>query len=328
MEKSLEALLVFACLEIEGSTKNVVIDALSETMQALLQHQELFEKLPETIVKTSESLRKQEDLAMSPVGLSKDIATNFGTHVDEIIEYFDDEALLIHDGITASAFGRMSYIYRSKGTRLYLLSSGELIILTPYSYIDHHGFQLKNEISISYGADYMNLSIDEVKDFISHTSEEPTEKDTNQFVCGELIKILCSIKEKFYKDFYLEYLLTPPDVDKLSKFSQNNKIILWDICLSDSFKQKWGVNFQHLSMNILSSIGIPPSSGQLVNYIKSSESNEATLSDILNKLNELSENVVDAKKTEIVDCFDLKPNFFGIGINFNEVYKRIKEAKK
>lgn len=328
MDKSLEALLVFSCLELEGSSKTVVIDAFSETMNIFLNHQELFEKLPEIVVKTSRSLKGQEEKAGSPVGLVKDISSNFGEETDEILEYFDEDALLIYDGIEASAFGRMSYIYRSKGVRLYLFSSGELNILTPYSYIDHDGFRLKNEICISFGPDFMDMSVEDVRGIIHYMSEDFNIRDPNQFVCGELLKILCSVKQKFHKDYYLEYLLTPPDVDKLSEFSLNVKERLWSICLSDSFRVRWGVEFQHASMNVLSSIGISPSSGQLVSFIKSSASGDVTLDDVMAKLNEIQDNVVRSSESDAVDMLELKPNFFGIGVNFNEVYKRIKGAVK
>jgi len=328
MDKSLEALLVFSCLELEGSSKTVIIDAFSEAMNIFLNHHELFEKLPETVVKTSSALKEQEEKAGSPVGLAKDLASNFGDGTDEILEYFDEDALLIYDGIEASAFGRMSYIYRSKGVRLYLFSSGELNILTPYSYIDHDGFQLKNEICNSFGQDFMDMSVEDVRGVIHYTSEDFNVRDPKQFVCGELLKMLCSVKQKFRKDYYLEYLLTPPDVDKLSEFSLRVKEQLWNICLSDSFRVKWGVEFQHASMNVLSSIGISPSSGQLVRFIKSSVSGNVTLDDVMAKLNEIQDNVVRNSESDGVDMLELKPNFFGVGVNFNEVYKRIKGVVK
>ncbi|HCG8513541.1 TPA: hypothetical protein NJ571_004466 [Vibrio parahaemolyticus] len=328
MENSLEKLLVFACLELEGSTKNVIVDAFDETMQFFLRDKQIFEKLPRIVVKTAESLKEQEDLAGSKVGLAKDLATSGGTNTKEHIEYFDDDALLIYDGIAASAFGRMSYIYRSKGIRFYLFETGEFSILTPYSYIDHDGFQLENCISENYGPDFSTMSIQDVRDVIHYTSEDFNMRDPNQFVCGELIKMLCSVKEKFTKDFYLEYLLTPPDVDKLSEFSKRIRTELWDICLSQEFSDNWGKEFQHASMNILSSLEVPLSSGQLVKYVKSTSGNDVTLEDVMSKLQEIQDNVVKINESDSVDLLEMKPNFFGVGVNLNEVYKRAKGALK
>lgn len=322
---SLESLLVFACLELEGNSRNVVVDAFSETMKIFMSDETLFERLPEKVIKTSEALRQQEENAGSFVGLAKDFVTNCGTNTEELIEYFDDDALLVYDGIHASAFGRMSYIYRSKGIRLYLFKSGELHIITPYSYIDHSGFSLRNEIGNSYGPDFEKMSPDEVRTIIHYTSEDFNDFEKKQFVCGELIKMLCSIKEKFVKDFYLEYLLTPPDVDKLSKFSMRNRKQLWDICLSDKFRENWGEKIQYACMNILSSSNIPPSTGQIVKYIDSSKNTTATLSEILRKINEIKENVIELNESDEIDIFELKPNIAGFGLNINELYKRARK---
>nr|CDQ34914.1 hypothetical protein BN993_04381 [Virgibacillus halodenitrificans] len=322
MDTSLEALLVFACLEIEGSSESVVVDAFSETMKIFLKNKELFERLPSVVVKTSESLKTQTEA----VGLAKDLETNFGEDVEEHIEHFDEKALLIYDGIEASAFGRMSYFYRSKGIRFYLFDNGKFNILTPYSYMDHHGFQLENSIWESCGPDFTKLSVETVRDHIHLTSEDYNNRDPKQFVCGQLLKMLCSVKEKFHKDYYLEYLLTPPDVDKLSEFSKYIRSALWDICLSKDFSEKWGKRFQHASMNILSSLEIAPSPGQLVDFIKSNQDGDITLKTLLEKLNELQDNIVEANRKESIDMLELKPNFFGIGINFNEVYSRVKDS--
>ena len=325
LNSSLESLLVFACLELEGNSRNVVVDAFAETMKIFMSDETLFEKLPETVIKTSEALRQQEENAGSFVGIAKDFVTNRGTDTEEFIEYFDDDALLIYDGIHASAFGRMSYIYRSKGIRFYLFKSGELNIITPYSHIDHSGFQLRNQICSTYGPDFENMSPDEVRSIIHFTSEDFNDFERKQFVCGELIKMLCSIKEKFVKDFYLEYLLTPPDVDKLSKFSIKNRKELWDICLSDKFRENWGDKIQYACMNILSSSNIPPSTGQIVKYIDSSKNSNATLSEILKKIDEIKENIVESNESNEIDIFELKPNIAGVGVNINELYKRARK---
>ncbi len=324
MDKSLESLLVFGCLELEGSSKEIVIDAFSETMEYFLRHKELFEELPEMVIKTSESLKEIEDTADSTVGLAKDLITNFGANRDETIKHFKERALMLYDGLHASAFGRMSYIYRSKGIRLYLFDSGRLHLITPYCTIDHNGFELRNEIGNSFGPNFAEMSVEDVREIIYYTSEDFNIDDPNQFVSGELLKMLCSINIPFQKAYYLEYLLRPQDVNKLSEFSLKVQENLWNICLSNEFKSKWGIEIQHTAMNILSSIGVPPSTGQIVDYIKSLSSDDVTLEDIMKRLDELETNIVKANSSEALDIVDLKPNFFGLGINFNELYKRLK----
>ncbi|WP_337163900.1 hypothetical protein [Vibrio fluvialis] len=316
MKQSLEAILIFGCLELEGSSKSVVVDAFSEAMNCFLSSDEIFQKLPELVYIGCDELREN--------------SLNFEANSEESgrITYFQEPATLVYDGIKASAFGRMNYIYRTKGVRLYLTKSGILDVLTPYCTIDDDGFQLHNEVWDSYGPDFNEMTVDDVRRLIHFTSEDYNIRDPKQFVCGELIKMLCSVKQSFIRDYFLEYLITPPDVDRLSEFSVEVRSTLWSICLSESFREKWGEEVQHTAMNILSSQGVSPTTGQVVEFLKASQSKENTLEQILSKLDEIQDHMSVDNQNDDIDLFELKPNICGIGININELYKRARESAK
>ncbi|MBB1303477.1 hypothetical protein H5183_19335 [Pseudoalteromonas sp. SR44-8] len=328
MNKTLESLLIAAVIELKGDGEGVVLDVLPKVMKLILAQSELFEKVPEKVYISSEELSEVDKRSPAGFGLARDITTARGATVDNVIEHFEHDAIMLKDRLHASAFGRMSYIYRSKGERLYLFSNEELKILTPYSYIDHHGFQLDNEsVDQDIGIEQFT-SYEQIQDFFRWALEDYSPEENTRFICGDLIEMLVSLKKPFHKDFYLEYLLTPADVDLLSDFSQQIKHELWDICLSQAFTDTWGAEVQNACMNILSQAGVPPTSGQLVTYIKGIQPADSGIELILNRLNQLESNVIetvkDASKPETNEIFELKPNIAGIGINGNELYKQLK----
>lgn len=323
MNKSLESLLVLSCLEVEGTQETAIVEAFAVTMGIFMEKKELFEHLPEIVIKSSASLQSKEEKLGSSVGLSKMMFSDPENDEDETIDYFEEKALLIYDGLHGSAFGAMNYFYRSKGVRIYLFETGEINILTPYCTIDHSGFQLRNEIWNTCGPDFSTMTTKEIRRIIHLTADNYNIFDPKQFIGGELLKMLCGIKKPFKKDYYLEYLLTPPDVDEPSDFSENIRNELWEICLSSKYRDNWGEKIQHLSMNILSSLNISPSTGQIVSFIKSASASSITSDEILKRLNEIQENIVQSQKPSDIDMFELKPNILGIGVNVNEILKRV-----
>ncbi|EGQ9279716.1 hypothetical protein ACEOHO_004601 [Vibrio vulnificus] len=328
MNKTLESLLIAGVIELKGDGNGVVLDILPRVMNLILEQQNLFEKVPEKVYISSEELSEIDKLSPANIGLARDFTTGRGQAVNNVIKYFEHKAVMLKDRLHASAYGRMSYIYRSKGSRLYLFNNGDLILLTPYSYIDHSGFQLDNESQDQdIGIDQFD-SYEQVQDFFDSSLEDYSPDKNVRFICGDLIEMLVSLKKPFHKDFYLEYLLTPPDVDLLSEFSQKVKHELWDICLSQTFVDTWGTEVQNACMNILSQAGVPPTSGQLVKYIKGIQASGNGIELILNRLNQLESNVIetvkDTAKPETHEIFEMKPNIAGIGINGNELYKQFK----
>ncbi|HDY8053333.1 TPA: hypothetical protein RQK83_004462 [Vibrio vulnificus] len=328
MKNILESLLIAAVIELKGDGNGVVLDIFPKVMGLILKQEDLFEKVPEKVYISSKELSEIEKLSPAGFGLARDLTTGRGQAVKNVIKYFDHDAVMLKDRLHASAFGRMSYIYRSKGERLYLFSNGELILLTPYSYIDHNGFQLDNESQDQdIGIDQFD-TYEDIQGFFQRALEDYSPDKNIRFICGDLIEMLVNLKKPFHKDFYLEYLLTPPDVDLLSDFSQQIKHELWDICLSQVFVDKWGTEVQNACMNILSQAGVSPTSGQLVTYIKGIQASGNGFEMILDRLNQLENNVLETvketAKPELNEIFEMKPNIAGIGINGNELYKQLK----
>lgn len=331
MRENLESILVSSVIELGGSNEQVILDAFNNAVELLITDEHIFQEVPEKVYISSSSLREVENKGGIGTGLAKDIVTNFGKDNKKTVTFYDGKAVLLHDGLHASAFGEMSYIYRSKGIRVYLFSSKHLKVLTPYCYIDHNGFQLDNE---SWDNDTSCLDLDkpeELRDFFSLFTGGFNNKEEKRFICMEIIKILCNIKMPFHKAFFLEYLLTPPDVDQLSGFSLKIRKTFWDICLSQDFIERWGQDIQNVSMNILSTAGVAPSTNQLVAYIsrQKDKDDNSKLELLLERLSQIETNIVTVVKestaSDVSNVFEIKPNIWGIGINGNEVYTRLKE---
>lgn len=314
MKKQLEILLISAILETAEYDFDLIPSGFEAAVSILLKDKGIYEKVPERIIISSEEFKKS-DFGSVTTGLTKDIISNFGKSNNRELTYFEDKGVLLYEGLHASAFGKMSYIYRTKGIRLYLLKNKDLVVVTPYCYIDHRGFQLVQELI--YKENFENLKTAEsIKDIMIHTKPYGNETLT---LNRQLILSLTSIKKKFKKAFYLEYLITPPDVDAVSDFSIKVRKKLWDICLSKSFQSNWGTSMQENAINYLSQIGISPSSGQLLKFIKSN-SDSSDINRVLERIDILERNLSNQEQ----DILEFKPNISGIGINGNEIYKRLK----
>ncbi|PYD05223.1 hypothetical protein DND90_15825 [Pseudomonas syringae pv. maculicola] len=79
--------------------------------------------------------------------------------------------------------------------------------------------------------------------------------------------MITNIKKPFKKDYCLEYLLTPPDVDFLSDFSTDMRQALWDIALSHNFEKHVGTEWQSNAMELLVEMHIAPTPTQIISYI-------------------------------------------------------------
>lgn len=134
------------------------------------------------------------------------------------IKLFPTPGFILKDGIYGSAFGRFDYIYRSKGSRIYWFESGVIEYRAVYATIDEYGFQYVAEeidgCNIFDDCDYGDLMTSPLRD---------------AFGTGEiLISNLIRIKENFVRDYPIEYLLYPPDVENLSAFSIQLQEQIWD----------------------------------------------------------------------------------------------------
>lgn len=312
MKDEIEIILIGAILEFSDSKVDFIPKCLHSAMSIFMTDKSIFEPIPKEVIKSSEDFKKLDE-GKPMTGLEKDWLTNKGGENDKEIAFFDKKGVLIYDGIHASAFGRMNYFYRSKGIRLYLLEDKKIMTVAPYSYIDHHGFSFVQEEIDRIKFKKIKKEKD-VQMHLSWTKEDFNDKGKVK-VNQQLIKMLTSIKKPFHRDYYLEYLLTPPDVDKVSDFSENIRLEFWNVCLSKEFKKEWGKEMQENTISFLSYLKIPPSPMQLLEFVKRN-SKSAKLDKILDML---EENFSNQKE----DMFELKPNIAGFGINLNEVGKRL-----
>lgn len=233
------------------------------TINLLVQQDNLLQSIPKSIVQDMDRLREIETKAGNPTGLIKDLITKKGQTEDNAIVYYPQKGILFYDGIYGSAFGRMSYIYRSKGCRVYLFEDLKMDLVSTYCTIDHNGFQLINE---SCYVEMIDLKDKNNFERCDEVFSSMGISDTNFPL--EMLRLLANVKEPFLKDYYIEYLLSPPDVDKISTFSTEVRELLWDICLSKKFLDDYGKTGVYKAIELLVSINVTPTPLQLIEFIE------------------------------------------------------------
>jgi len=324
MRKSLETILISSIFEKE-SDENLTVSSFKSAINLILKGKDIFSLVPDAVFVSIDRFSKIEKLTGSKVGLAKDFTKIQNEEADFSVKYFNKEGVLIYDGLHASAFGRMSYIYRSKGIRIYVFKNLEIKIVAPFCTIDHDGFQLKQEEVASYKLSEIKTKKD-VNEIMGYTRDDPNNPSENKIFIQKLISLITNIKRAFHRDFFLEYLLTPPDVDILSDFSKNLRYELWQTSLSKKFEATWGKELQNNCINLLSTLNISPSAGQIINFIRINSKDKNT-KEILERLNRLETNFndsINSLKNKKEPIIEFKPNFSGIGINGNEAYRRLK----
>lgn len=270
-------------------SENIKIDFVKVShavLELILGQKNLFERLPRKLHVIAEPL-KEIPLPMSG-----------NTRIKDDVEFFEKKAVLLYDGIAASAMGAHNYIYRSKGVRVYLFEGGDVSILTPYSIIDDRGFFIENEIWGGIG-DFNIYERYDCKDLIElFDSIQSNNDDFRKIQIGKgLVDFVCNIKKPFKKDYYLEYLLTPPDVDVLSDFSLDARQALWDIALSDEFESLNGVKWKNKAMEFLIQANISPNPFQIIEYIRGQKNSDGSdIQQFMRRLDTLEANLGGAIK--------------------------------
>ncbi|MGG0718913.1 hypothetical protein ABE096_15115 [Robertmurraya massiliosenegalensis] len=137
------------------------------------------------------------------------------------VTVFPENTFILYDGIHAAG-GAFNYIYRAKGGRIYWNENGLISYNTIYCTIDEEGMG------------YYTLKEDEIDIF----SDEVEKELTNVYALVEgigsietLILNLTTIKQDFMRDYPIEYLLYPKDVENLSTFSLELKQQIWDVVI-------------------------------------------------------------------------------------------------
>lgn len=148
---------------------------------------------------------------------------------EKYVKLFPKKTLILNDGVYGAAFGGFYYIYRSKGSRIYWDETGEITYRTIHATIDDEGFY------------YFAEEMDAINIFDTEINEELQDLSTSllEDVVGSienLIFSLMNIKMDFIREYPIEYLLFPRDVNELSSFSIELQNQVWDIVI-DLIKQ-------------------------------------------------------------------------------------------
>lgn len=186
--------------------------------QALLQH-DIFGEVAESIVVPI--IQENEDIGdklLQGILLHLDRGKKEPENKVNHVSLFPQKGFVLKDGIHGAAYGRFQYVYRSKGIRIFWFESGLIEYRAVYSTIDGHGFQYAAE-EIDGCNIFEPIELDDIEHSPLHEA----------FGSGEiLISNLAGIKKDFIRDYPIEYLLYPPDVEELSSFSIQLREQLWD----------------------------------------------------------------------------------------------------
>ena len=324
MTNTLEEILINSILEQTENDNQLKIKSAQLAFSLLLNTKDLFENVPSGIYTSISTYEYVEKKSKSTVGLLKGLTNNIGKFNEDNIKFFTSKGILLYDGIHGSAFGRMNYIYRSKGTRIYLFEDGYIRVYATYCTIDHNGFDFSNDEIDSISINTLD-SLETIENIFQYYPECSRNSFFNYSIA--LIQILVGIKKPFYKDYIIEYLLTPPDVNFISDFSLNIKQGLWDIFTNKAFIREIPTETQKALMSTLTCLGITPTTEQLLRYLELQEF-DTTNKLFIAKLDIIQESIINLNKEKKEDIFEFKPNFNGIGINGNEILRRIVNKKK
>lgn len=303
--------LLIGCLFSKDSSDEFLIETFKSAFKLLDVKQDSFEKVPYIIYASKEYFEHN----------SKQKINKRDNHSQSEISFYEDEGIMIYDGIYASASGEMKYVYRSKGMRIYYCKDGELKILTSHSTIDNEGFQLCQELVNSFMVKDIN-SIDQIIEIL-HVYIDANKEFNIQLALQKFLKSLTHIVKPFKKAYFIEYLLFPPDVHYPSDFSLKLKDELWTLALSSKFKEHWNINIQNEVISLLSHLGINPNYNVIINFLKNTATSNT---EILEKIEQLENNLVNIIEKE--NIIEFKPNIGGLGFNGNEAFRRLQNFYK
>ena len=296
----LEKLLVAAVLKALGMNRELDVISFNRTIELLTSQNSIMQKIPLRINQSIEELQNER---------SKSSKTK-----DKYISFYPQKGIILYDGIYGSAFGRMNYFYRSKGTRIFLFKDKSLDVVATYCTINEDGFNFSNE----------SIDTNEVVNNIASCSSLLQYMDvTVENIPLQMIKFITHIKQPFTVDYYIEYLLLPPDVDKISNYSLKAQSLLWKICLSAKFRKEWGTEIVNTAISLLISIGLLPPSIELLNFIKKSAMVNVT--DLMGTINHIAESI-DKQNSSLLSSINLGMGPLGVGINPNVLWEKLKKV--
>lgn len=285
MHNELTQLLKSALNELGSDGDQAIQDSLAIAANLLLGSESLFERIPRMVYGWEHNGNE-----VMPFPLHEEPVDKEPTQ----LEFFPERGILLHDGLHASAHGGTRFMYRAKGNRLYLLENGYIMPISIYAHVDRQGLFIQND----YVAD-LAINVRSLAGLERVWASAPFDlllgnvnvEEMPRFISQDLIKILCNIREPFKRDFLFEHLLTPPDVDTPSEFSLQVRTLMWDICLSSSFRDQIGAQEQYKCMNILSSAEVSPAPEQIVEYVRELSRSDIDMSEIMERLNQMQTSI-------------------------------------
>lgn len=294
MRNILEGILVSAILKSLGMNNDLDLVSLNKTIELLASQNDIMQKIPINVLKSIDTLQCE---------------------ACDDINFYPQKGILLYDGIYGAAGGRGRYFYKSKGIRVFLFADKKIEVVSTYCTIDESGFSLQNE------------SID---DFLEIKDNEACNSLLNYMDVGndniplQMIKFITNIKKPFIVDYYIEYLLFPPDVNVLSEFSSKAGSLLWEICLSNEFKKEWGLKFVNTAINLLISINILPPSLELLQYIRNSAN--VNFEDLMNSINYIKDAIEKHNNKNLVSAINIGVGPLGVGIDTEALYEKLKKV--
>lgn len=285
MRQGLKQLLKNSLTEMADRDSDVIVESVKLFASVLLSATGLLESVPNRIFGWEHSGRELMPFPFSAKPQNAD---------DPEIGFFPQRAILLHDGLHAAAHGGTVYMYRAKGQRLYLFENGDIVPISIYAHVDRTGLFINNDYITDFQCNIASLQstdIDWARTPFDFMLNDPNEENDVRFMCLDLIRILCHIKEPFNRAFLLEHLLTPPDVDTISEFSLTARETLWDICLSREFEDEVGLEGQKNCMNLLSAAWVPPAPQQIVSYVRQLSKSDIGVHEILARLDQFEASI-------------------------------------
>ncbi|GKU24310.1 hypothetical protein [Clostridium folliculivorans] len=276
------------------------------------------------------------------IDIVKDIYIKFediGQDYKNFIKPINCQGIVLDEDIYAG-WGRFNYIYRCKGNRSIWFKDGMIEEYSVYCTIDQNGFQF----SLS---DLCSL------DLFSEEAEEVFSGEFNYDMpiyklkyVEYTLKRLFYINKAYMKDYYLEYLMDPPDVNILSEFSLKLREEVWDSILELGKRAVDGSDDEKslfkYCIELMAKVGLDIESRSLIeifSYIMKSNKNGADITWMIDFLKNVGEKVdennrkIDENNRKIdennkEDIIELKPGIGGVNLNLNEIYKRLKKKIK
>jgi hypothetical protein len=287
-------------LESKASSDELIVQSFKESMELLISYKK---SLFESVIRTSSYDLGNENAAVES-------------------DYFEEEGVLLYDMTDSKPANKSLYIYRSNGIRVFLMESGLIKIVTPYSLLSSLDCSFVQHDIDSSGLQYIkNLSDVE---YVLKYMEWHKEMSTVQNV----IKILVSIKEKYPRGYFIEQFLYPQDMNVKSEFSTNISNMLWETLLSKGFYEKHNERDIEVAMKKLLDIDIKPSFDTLMSFINSNINSDLKhIKMVVEHINtvSLSEVRTDVKEIKLKkeSLIEAKLGFFGFTVNLRELFRRI-----